>query len=201
MKRHKTIAIAAMLAFALLSPAQETKEKDKKQEQPISKIRVCVALSQNTSTRSFTPVWQRTRLVEALNHAKPPKKAPDQRRIEATALPSESGAGDGDDHVCDYIVRTTVSQLQRAGDLDQPQDVTRMPPITLGSADSRPNDPQPLTRARVDFTLMKGGTALVDSYVTTQERGTEDAVVTTLLDRIAQRVNSEVHQPPRAWRE
>lgn len=198
--RSGRILAVTMMAVALTASAQEAKDKENKQEQAAGKIRVCVALSQNSSTRAFTPVWQRTRLIDALNHAKPPKKAADQRRLEATALPTES-PGAPDNRLCDYILKTRVTQLERAGDLQRPEDATRMPPVILGTQDAKPNDPQPLTRGRVDFTLMKGGSTLVESYVSAQERGSEDWVVTMLLDRIAQRVNDEAHKPPQVWRE
>jgi hypothetical protein len=200
MRSDRIVAVTMLLGVALAASAQEAKDKDKKQEQAAGKIRVCVALSQNSSTRAFTPVWQRTRLIDALNHAKPAKKAADQRRIEATPLPTEAGSAP-DNRVCDYILKTTVTQLERAGDRQRPEDTTRMPPVIIGTQDPKPNDPQPLTRGRVDFTLRKGGSTLLESYVTAQERGSEDWVVTMLLDRIAQRVNDEAHRPPQVWRE
>jgi hypothetical protein len=170
-------------------------------------IRVGVPIMKNQTGRSVPGNMERDRLVAALNQQKPDKKL----HIKVQAVPLDGTTPDeaGDEakqKQCDYIVYTTLIELQASTDpLQRTPGTIQTNPNGVWNT---PNNPQarglnPEYRATVEYRLYRsgGGEAISSAPFTNQQAMPEEAVVSQLMDRIASRVFAEIKKGPPPMRE
>ena len=165
------------------------------QEQRV--IRVGVAVMRNNANRSVPGELERDRLVKALNDEKPDKKL--HLKVQGVALEGtnpQDAASQGDENKCDYIVYTTLVELRNQGDPVQHRPGTFE---TNPNSQRRPQDPEtaalnPEYRATVEYKLYRTGdrTPISGAPFSTQAELSEIDAVSQLMDRVANRVVTEV---------
>ncbi len=139
---------------------------------------------------------QRDRLVQALNHSNPKHAKAGQPNIEAVALEGDSPETIGTaarDQKCDYVVYTNLQELREPGDpnLPRPGNITigRDP---LADEPGRPYKQAPVNYAVVEFRIVHQGVPVAARTVSGKEPMDADATVSQLMNRVAERVRSEV---------
>lgn len=166
---------------------------------------VGVATMQNRAGRSVPGNMERDRLVAALNQLKPDKKT--HVKVQGVPLngmsPEDVGA-EAKDKKCDYVVYTTLVELQASTDPAMAR------PSTPGTIETNPNgvwsqrsalDPE--YRATVEYKLYRSGdnAAIAGAPFSIREAMPEEAVVSQVMDRIATRVFADVKKGPAPMQE
>lgn len=189
-----------VVIFTLLSVfALAKKNTDKPAGSDENAIKVGVAVLKNTATRSVPVNVERDRLVSAINRLKPPKHAKDAAKILAVPLDSaspEEANAQATKLGCQYVVFTNLTELRESGDQPGPP---RPGEVRIGR-DPVADDPNVAYRhetqryAVMEFQLVNtgGGNALFDTSASAHEATTEDGIVSMLMDRVANRVVSEI---------
>lgn len=189
------------LAFILLlsTCAVAKKSSDKPATTDEGAIKVGVALLKNSASRSVPANVERDRLVTAINHFKPPKHAKDAAKIVAVPLDTsspEDANAQARKLGCEYVVFTNLTDLRESGDQPGPP---RPGEVRIGR-DPVANDPTVFNRHEVQrYAVMEfqlshtdGGSPLFDTSASAHEATTEDGIVSMLMDRVANRVVSEI---------
>lgn len=210
MFRFRTVLVifsAAMLCTVAHAAAPGAERFQSGSDKNAQVIKVGVALLKNTATRSVPLNVERDRLVSAINRMKPPKHSKDSARILAVALDSyspDAANAQARDLGCDYVVFTDLTELRESGD---PAPIPRPGEIRIGH-DPVANDPTVNIRqetqryAVMQFQLFRvnDATPRFDTSASVHEPTTEDGIVSMLMDRVANRVVSEIRsgnpQPP-----
>ena len=190
----RTLVLSFCL-FALAALAQENRV-----------VRVGVAMMQNQASRNMPGDAGRNRLVAALNQQKPDKK----QHLKLQGIPLEGTspeelANEAKQKNCDYVVYTNLLELQSSNDSamqPRPGTVQPYPGGTLGMPP--PNNPNntramgPEYRATVEYRLYLTGdqTAVSSASLSGQQPGPEEAVVSQVLNQVANRVFAEVKKAP-----
>ncbi len=173
-------------------------------------VRVGVAVMQNHAGRSVPGNIERDRLVAALNQEKRDKKL--HIKIQGVPLdgmtPEDVGA-EAQQKNCDYVVYTTLVELQASTDATMPRPGTIQTnpngvwntPNNAGGMNPRSNpnnaeagamDPEYL--ATVEYRLYRAGnpTAIAGAPFSNRQAAPEEAVVSQVMSQIANRVFAEV---------
>lgn len=201
MSRFAAIIAAGAVCLCCIaaSAGQAMKDKSQSADKNAEAIKIGVAVLKNTATRSVPVTVERDRLVNAINHIKPPKHSKDRTRIQAVALDTAS-VGEANeqarDRGCDYVVFTNLTELRESGD---PAPAPRPGEIRIGR-DPVANDPNPAYRHDVqrygvmEFQLFRLGdpSPRVDTSTSDQDFTTADGILSALMDRVANRVVSEI---------
>ena len=179
-------------------------------------VRVGVAVMQNKAGRSVPGAMERDRLVAALNQLKPDKKM--HLKVQAVPLegttPDETG-DEAQQKKCAYVVYTSLVQLQSSTDpvVQRPGPIQGSP--TGGTIQTNPNgvwgmpnDPNaramnPEYMATVDYRLYRAGdvTAIAGSPFSNRAAADEEAVVSQVMNQIANKVFAEIRKSPQPMRE
>ncbi len=186
------VALLSVFAFA-------KKNSDKPAPADENAIKVGIAVLRNTATRSVPVNVERDRLVSAINRLKPPKHAKDAAKILAVPLDSassEEANAQARKLGCEYVVFTNLSELRESGD---PPGPPRPGEVRIGR-DPVANDPTVFNRHEVqryavmEFQLfhLDEGSPRFDTSASAHEATTEDGIVSMLMDRVANRVVSEI---------
>lgn len=183
----RTPLILALLIGAPITLAQQQTQV----------IRVGVPVMKNTSTRSIPTQVARDHLVKALNSEKPDKKL--HMKVQGVALEgtdAQDATSEALAKHCDYVVYTMLTELRAKDD-----PVSRRPgtiSINPRPQQTTPNPEDaamnPVYDATVEYELFRAGdpAALSGAPLSTREPMPEMAVVSEVLDRIANRVFAEV---------
>ena len=157
----------------------------------------------NDAGRSLPGNLERDRLVAALNQLKPDKKM--HFKVQGIPLEGMTPEEVGDEATqkkCDYVVYTTLVQLQSSTD---PTMTQRPVPGTMqtnpaGVWSTPPGGRQlsPEYRATVDYRLYRTGnpSAVASSPVSYQQPADEETVVSQIMNQIANRVFAEIRKAP-----
>jgi hypothetical protein len=205
MSRLRTVLLvfAAVLLHVTAGAAQSSlAEKPQASDKSASVVKIGVAVLKNSATRSVPVTIGRDRLVSDINHMKPPKHAKDAAKVQAVALDSsslEAANAQARDLGCDYVVFTNLTDLRESGD---PAHAPRPGDIRIGR-DPVANDPTVFNRHEIqrygvmEFQLFRLGdpNPRVDTSASVHEATTEDGIVSMLMDRVANRVVSEMRGP------
>ncbi len=187
--RH--LSLAVLLLFSLALAAQNNEP-----------IQLCVAVLENRSHHSVSPEWQQKELIRALERTNKKKEVTKgtAARIAIVALESSSGP---DPKVqkegCGFVLYTQLVDVRSLG---TPR-VGTMPPgavgtgVTVGKVDQPPDMRRLLHDATVNYRIVRGGDpeSLASGIVTEKDTVTEDALVSRLMDQIANRAASELRDP------
>lgn len=165
-------------------------------------IRLCVAVLENRSHSSVTPEWQQKELIRALertNKQKEVKKGA-AARIMAVSLDSISDPdATAQKQDCGFILYTELVDVQPVGTgrvgTTQPGAIGTG--VTLGKVDVPPDMRRLLHDATVNYRIMRGGDphSWASGIVTDKDTVSEDAVVSRLMDQIANRAASDLRNP------
>lgn len=162
-------------------------------------VKVGIAVLKNTAPRSVPVNVERDRLVSAINRIKPPKHVRDAAKIVAVPLESaspEEANAQARKLGCEYVVFTNLTDLRESGDRPGPP---RPGEVRIGR-DPVANDPTVFNRHEVqryavmEFQLfhVDEGSPRFDTSASAHEATTEDGIVSMLMDRVANRVVSEI---------
>ena len=181
-------------------------------------VRVGVVMMQSQASQSMPGDAGRNRLVAALDQEKPDKKH--HLRLQGVPLagttPEEISA-EAKQQNCDYVVYTSLVDLQQASSgnvMQQPQSQPGGVQPYPGGLGMPPNTGNPNAggmgqgaggmnrgyRATVEYRLYRAGDAspVASSSVTGQQSGPDEAVVSQVLNQVANRVMAEVKKAPPA---
>ena len=170
-------------------------------------VKVGVPVMKNAAGRSVPGNLERNRLVAALNQQKPDKKT----HLKVQGIPLEGMTPDevGDEAKqknCDYVVYTTLLELQSSTDPNIPQ----RPGATPGTIQTNPNGGwstpsggrngagaeglNPEYRATVEYRLYRTGnpSAISGAPFSNQQVSDEETVVSAIMNQIANRVWGEI---------
>ncbi len=183
------MARASILAVLLTVPAIAF-------SQEVRVVRVCVPVMRNNANRSVPGELERDRLVKALSDQKPDKKL--HLKLQGVGLEGtnpEEVPSQGDENRCDYIVYTTLLELRTQSEPAQRRPGT----FETNPKAQRPQNPEtaalnPEFRATVEYKLYRNGdrSPISGAPFSTEAELSEIDVVSQLMDRIANRVFSEV---------
>jgi hypothetical protein len=188
---------ALILSFCLLSLCAVAQENQV--------VKVGVAVMKNASGRSVPGTMERDRLVAALNQQKPDKKT----HLKVQGIPLEGMTPDevGDEAKrknCDYVVYTTLVELQSSTDPNIPQRPGATPGATPGGIQTNPNGQwgvppggrnlNPEYRATVEYRLYRAGNpaAIASAPFSNQQPADEETVVSQVMNQIANKVWGEI---------
>ena len=173
-------------------------------------IRLCVAVLENRSHQAVTPEWQQKELIRALERTNKKKEVTKgtAARIAVVALESTSGS---DPKVqkegCRFVLYTQLVDVQRVGT----GRVGTTPPgaigtgVTIGKVDEPPDFRRLLHDATVNYRIVRGGDGDTEAWasgiVTEKDTVTEDALVSRLMDQIANRTANELRNPHASMQE
>lgn len=194
-----SVVVLFLLASSLGQSISDKSKASDKSDKNTNVIKVGVAVLKNTATRSVPVTVERDRLVNNINHMKPPKHSKDHTRIQAVALDSSSeddANQQASDLGCDYVVFTNLTELRESGD---PAPTPRPGDMRIGR-DPVADDPNVAYRhetqryAVMQFQLFRLGDSnpVFDTSVSDHEAMSEDGIVSMLMDRAANRVVSEI---------
>jgi hypothetical protein len=170
-------------------------------------IRVGVPTMENRSQNGVPGNLERDRLVAALNQEKPDKKL--HVKVQGVPLDGttpEAVGAEAKEKSCDYVVYTTLTELQPSNGSGMPRPGTIPPnpgnPTIPGNPNGgwnpannptgRANNPE--YRATVEYRLYRTGSpdALSEAPVSAQQMMPESEVVGLVMNQIARRVFGEV---------
>jgi len=160
-------------------------------------IRVGVPIMKNQAGRSVPGNIERDRLVAALNQEKPDKKL--HVKVQGVPLEGTTPEDVGDEAKqknCDYVVYTTLVELQASTDPSMPRPGTIQ--TNPGGVWSTPNPgARPLNqeyRATVEYRLFRTGNpeAISGAPFSNQQPSDEETVVSQIMNQIANRVFAEI---------
>ncbi|HZU45183.1 MAG TPA: hypothetical protein VE994_21065 [Terriglobales bacterium] len=197
MPRRRAALVIIFTLFSVFAFAKKNSDKPAPADE--NAIKVGVAVLKNSAQRSVPVSVERDRLVSAINHIKPPRHAKDAAKIVAIPLDSsspEEANAQAKQSGCAYVVFTNLTDLRESGDQPGP---LRPGEVRIGR-DPVANDPNVAYRhetqryAVMEFQLVNtdGGSPLFDTSASAHEATTEDGIVSMLMDRVANRVVSEI---------
>lgn len=183
------LAVACSSCFALAAQNPEP-------------IRLCVAVLENRSQSAVSPEWQQKELIRALertNKMKEVKKGA-AARITVVALDSTSGPDPKvKDQGCGFVLYTELVYVQRVGAI--PIGTTPPGAIGTGVTIGRVDEPADMRRlmhdATVNYRIVRAGEpeSWASGIVSERDTVTEDALVSRLMDQIANRAASQLRKP------
>ena len=197
-------AYALLLAVCLLSVSGFAQEN--------RIVRVGVPNMENRSASGVSGNLERDRLVAALNQEKPDKKL--HVKVQGVPLDGttpESVGAEAKEKSCDYVVYTTLTELQASSGSGMPRPGATPPnpgnPTIPGNpnggwnpASNNPNGRATNTEyhATVEYRLYRVGSpeALSEAPVSAQQMVPEAEVVGLVMNQIARRVFGEVKKAP-----
>lgn len=170
--------------------------------QNVEPIRLCVAVLENRSHSAVSGEWQQKELIRALERTNKKKevKKGTAARITAVALDSTTGP---DAKVkkegCSFVLYTELVDVQQAGTVR----VGTTPPSAIGTGVTvgRVDEPADMRRlmhdATVNYRIVRAGEpgSWASGIVTDEDTVTEDALVSRLMDQIANRAAGELRKP------
>jgi hypothetical protein len=163
-------------------------------------IRVCVAVPKNSSREIVNTTWQRNQLIkdfERINKGKDVKKG---RVAAIRAIPLEStDEADPDvrDKDCRFVLHTNLVEMLQAGE----RKVSIPSPGAIGIGGPSVGDsraaPAEYRTATLEYRLTRGGEPepWASDLVSTDGQSSEDALVSQLMDQVANRVALELQSP------
>jgi hypothetical protein len=165
-------------------------------------IRVGVPTMENRAGRGVPGNVERDRLVAALNQEKPDKKLHIKvQGVPLDATTPDEVASETKQKNCDYVVYTTLVELQASTDPTMPRSGTAQ--TNPGGVWTSPNQAEtnavnPEYRATVEYKLYRSGnpTAISGAPFSNREMMSELEVVAQIMNRIASRVFAEVKKAP-----
>ncbi len=191
---HRSVlwALVSLSLLSLCASAQENRV-----------VRVGVAVMENKAGRSVPGEMERDRLVASLNQEKPDKKL----RFKVQGVPLQGMTPDeaGDEATqkkCDYVVYTTLLQLQSSTDPTMPQrpgtGTMQTNPAGVWSTPPGGRQLSPEYRATVEYRLYRPGNpgAIAGSPVSYQQPADEETVVSQIMNQIANRVFADIKKAP-----
>ncbi len=170
-------------------------------------VRVGVPVMKNAAGRSVPGTIERDRLVAALNQQKADKKT--HLKVQGVPLDGMTPDEVGDEAKqknCDYVVYTTLIELQSSTDPNMP----RRPGTAPGGIQTNPNGTwgtpsggrnlNPEYRATVEYRLYHTGnpSAISGAPFSNQQAADEETVVSQIMNQIANRVFAEIKKAPPA---
>ena len=161
-------------------------------------VRVGVATMQNRAARSVPGNVERDRLVAALNQEKPDKKLHVKvQGVPLDGMTPDEAADEAKQKKCDYVVYTTLVELQASSDtaIRQPGTIQTNPNGVWHSPNqTETNGLNPEYRATVEYALYRTGnpTAISGAPFSSREMMPEIDVVSQVMNQIANRVFAEV---------
>jgi len=173
-------------------------------------VKVGVPVMKNAAGRSVPGNLERDRLVAALNQLKADKKT----HLKVQGIPLEGMTPDevGDEAKqknCDYVVYTTLVELQSSTDPNMPQ----RPGSGPGTIQTNPNGAwgvppggrnlNPEYRATVEYRLYRTGnpSAIAGAPFSNQQPADEETVVSQVMNQIANKVWGEIKKAPQPMHE
>jgi hypothetical protein len=201
------VLILSVCLFALQGLAEENRV-----------IKVGVAMMQGLANPSITGDAGRNRLVAALDQQKDKKHHLKLQGVPLAGTNPEEVSTEAKQQNCDYVVYTSLIDLQQASTGNvmqrQPSQPGGMPPYPTGGLGMPPNAGNPNPggmgqgtggmnqgyRATVEYRLYRAGdpNALASNSVTGQQGGPQEQVVSQVLNQVANRVMAEVKKAPPA---
>jgi hypothetical protein len=165
-------------------------------------IRLCAAVLENRSHSSVSPEWQQKQLIRALERTNKQKEVKQGAAPRIMALPLDS-VSDPDATAqkqgCGFILYTELVDVQPVG---ASRVGTTLPGaigtgVTLGKVDEPPDMRRQLHDATVNYRIMRGGDphSWASGIVTEKDTVTEDALVSRLMDQIANRAANDLRNP------
>ena len=170
--------------------------------QNIEPIRVCVAVLENNSRSAVSPEWQQKELIRALERTNKNKEVKKGKAAPITAIALESTSGP-DPKVkkegCEFVLYTELVEVQQAGTVN----VGNVPPgaigtgVTVGRVNVTPEMRRQLHDATVNYRIVRSGEpkSWASGIVTQEDTVPEEALVSRLMDQIANRAASELRKP------
>jgi hypothetical protein len=163
-------------------------------------IRIGVAMMKNASAGMTSARVQQDALVRDLKRLNPKRARKGEPRVEPVPLqgttPEEAGP-EARDKNCDLVVYTTLLELRSQGE--------RLPRTQPNSVEAGPdplaNHPPPSLsmdmeyRATLEYRIQRAGRFVSGAPLTTTEGSTADAIVSSLMDRVAAIVYHEALSP------
>jgi hypothetical protein len=180
-----TLILVLLMGAPIAFPQQQTQV-----------IRVGVPVMKNTSTRGISTQVARDHLVKALNSEKPDKKL--HLKVQGVALEgtgSQDVTSEAEAKHCDYVVYTTLTELRTRDDpVARPGTVTSNPSPQRRTPDPEDTAMNPAYDATVEYELFRTGdpASVSGAPFSSREPMPEMAVISEVLDRIANRVFAEV---------
>ena len=180
-------------------------------------IRVGVPTMENRSASGVAGNFERDRLVAALNQEKPDKKL--HVKVQGVPLDGstpEAVGAEAKEKNCDYVVYTTLVDLQASNGSGMARPGAIPPSPTMPTNPTIPGNPSggwnpannnpngrainPEYHATVEYRLYRTGSpdALSEAPVSTQQMMPEAEVVGLVMNQIARRVFGEVKKAPPA---
>ena len=165
-------------------------------------IRVCVAVLENNSRSVVSPEWQQKELIRALERSNKKKEVKKGKAAPITAVALDSSSGP-DPKVkkgnCGFVLYTELVDVQQAG----PVGVGTTSPgaigtgVTVGRVDVTPEMRRQLHDATVNYRIVRSGEreSWASGIVTQEDTVPEEALVSRLMDQIANRAASELRRP------
>jgi hypothetical protein len=175
-------------------------------------VKVGVPVMKNAAGRSLPGNLERDRLVAALNQQKPDKKT----HLKVQGIPLEGMTPDevGDEAKqknCDYVVYTTLIELQSSTDPNIPRQqpgtmpgtVQTNPGGTWGRVPPGGGNLNPEYRATVEYRLYRAGnpSAIAGAPFSNHQVADEETVVSQVMNEIANKVWGEIKKAGAPMRE
>ncbi len=159
-------------------------------------VRVGVATMKNSAGRSLPGDLERDRLVSDLNRQKPDKK----QHLAVQGVPLEGSSPEEivdqlKQKQCDYVVYTNLIELRSSSDPMQrtPGTIQSNPYPNPGMPGSSPGSFNQQYQASLEYKLYRAdGSPVAGAPFSTQQGMSEDAVVSQLMDRVANKVFSDI---------
>lgn len=170
--------------------------------QNVEPIRVCVAVLENQSRSTVSPEWQQKELIRALERTNKKKEVKKGKEAPITAIALDSSSGP-DPKVkkedCGFVLYTELVDVQPAGTVrvgtTQPGAIGTG--VTVGRVDVTPEMRRQLHDATVNYRIVRSGEreSWASGIVTQEDTVPEEALVSRLMDQIANRAASELRRP------
>ncbi len=190
--RHLSFFLLAVVFSSSFALAAQTPEP----------IRLCVAVPENRSHAIVSPEWQQKELIRELDRTNKKKevKKGTAARITAVALDSTSGP---DPKVkkegCSFVLYTELVDVQPVGAVR----VGTAPPgaigtgVTIGRVDQPADMRRLMHDATVNYRIVRAGEpgSWASGIVTEEDTVPEEALVSRLMDQIANRAAGELRKP------
>lgn len=165
-------------------------------------IRLCVAVLENQSHSSVSPEWQQKELLRALERTNKKKEVKKGKAAQITAIALDSTSGP-DPRVkkegCGFVLYTELVDVQPVGTVrvgnTQPGAVGTG--VTVGRVQVTPEMRRQLHNATVNYRIVRSGEreSWASGIVTQEDTVPEEALVSRLMDQIANRTASELRKP------
>lgn len=165
-------------------------------------IRLCVAVLENQSHSSVSPEWQQKELLRALERTNKKKEVKKGKAAQITAIALDSTSGP-DPRVkkegCGFVLYTELVDVQPVGTVrvgnTQPGAVGTG--VTVGRVQVTPEMRRQLHNATVNYRIVRSGEreSWASGIVTQEDTVPEEALVSRLMDQIANRAASELRKP------